>query len=178
MDQQQIASQSETSACCPKFDPEPWENKRIEWHGQLFVRERIRSFLHVPLNIRKRISRATRLIERVDASVPNMPMLGRELSAWHSDLYIPVNKVVPGVATVALSGTFRTCVFEGPFRNSARWVNAMHQYVESRGEHVHELYWGYATCPKCARQHGKNYVVLFARIDEPSGAELTPGAVM
>jgi hypothetical protein len=41
---------SETKACCPPFQPEAWDEKEISWQGKLFVKDRVRSFLHVPLN--------------------------------------------------------------------------------------------------------------------------------
>ena len=36
--------------CCSKFNPEPWDGKEILWKDKLFVKDRVRSFLHVPLN--------------------------------------------------------------------------------------------------------------------------------
>jgi len=29
-----------------------------------------------------------------------------------------------------------------------------------------KLYFGYTTCPSCAKAYGKNYVVLFAKVDD------------
>jgi hypothetical protein len=63
-----------------------------------------------------------------------------------------------------VSGTFLTKVFEGPFRSAPRWVEQLRDYVATRGMKLEKLYFGYTTCPKCAKAYGKNYVVLFAKV--------------
>jgi hypothetical protein len=71
-----------------------------------------------------------------------------------------------------LSGRFLTRVFEGPFRNAVRWASEMKQYVAAKGLRLDRLYFGYTTCPKCAKAYGKNYVVLFAAVND--APRLTP----
>ena len=80
--------------------------------------------------------------------------------AWGSDLYIEVNKPVPGATLAKLSGTFLTKIFEGPFRDAGRSVEAMQRAVAAKGRTLEQLYLGYTTCPKCAKAYGKNYVVV------------------
>jgi len=36
--------------CCPRLDPAPGDEKEATWRDRLFLRDRVRSFLHVPLN--------------------------------------------------------------------------------------------------------------------------------
>lgn len=45
-------AQNETSetGCCPRFDPEAWEEKEITWAEKLFVKDKVRSLFHIPLN--------------------------------------------------------------------------------------------------------------------------------
>ena len=90
-------------------------------------------------------------------------MLGEELSAWRSDLYIETTKDVPDAEMVHLSGTYLTKVFEGPFRDAPKWEHEMQRFVAGRGKHADKIYLGYTTCPACAKAYGENYVVLFAR---------------
>jgi hypothetical protein len=66
----------------------------------------------------------------------------------------------------ALSGTFLTKVFEGPFVEAPSWAAQMQAYVAGRGQTIQKLYFGYTTCPKCAKAYGKNYVVLFAKVQD------------
>ena len=36
--------------CCPQFDPTPWNETKFTWEGKRFVRDRVSSFLNIPLN--------------------------------------------------------------------------------------------------------------------------------
>ena len=58
-----------------------------------------------------------------------------------------------------------TRVFEGPYRKVGEWSREMEEYVRGHGERVENLYYFYATCPRCAKHYGKNQVVLFARVE-------------
>ena len=66
----------------------------------------------------------------------------------------------------ALSGTFLVKVFEGPYRNVPQWMAEMKSFVQSKGKAVRKLLIYYTTCPKCAKKHGKNYVLFLAGIDQ------------
>ena len=39
------------------------------------------------------------------------------------------------------------------------------QQPEARGKKLETLYFGYTTCPACAKAYGENYVVLFAKVE-------------
>ena len=49
--------------CCPPFDPEPWDEQQITWEEKKFVKDRVRSFLHIPLNFGGVMKRNAALIE-------------------------------------------------------------------------------------------------------------------
>lgn len=151
--------------CCEPFNPEPWQEKEITWHDKLFVKDQVASFLHIPLNMGKKIVKNMALIKKAGAKAPYQLMLFDEKSLWHVDIYIDVAKEVAGAEMSKLSGTFLTKVFEGPYRNAGKWAKEMEQYVKSQGREMKKLYFSYTTCPKCAKAYGKNYVVLFARVD-------------
>jgi hypothetical protein len=63
-----------------------------------------------------------------------------------------------------ISGSFLTKVYEGPFRNAPEWAADMERHVKTKGRSLEKLYFGYMTCPRCAKAYGKNYVVLFAQV--------------
>lgn len=52
------------TGCCDPFDSEPWENKEITWRNKLFVKDHVRSFLHIPLNFGKKVVKNMELIEK------------------------------------------------------------------------------------------------------------------
>lgn len=153
-----------STGCCDPFDPTPWQKKEIIWKEKIFVKDHVISFLHIPLNMGAIITKNMVLIEKAGAKSPYQLMLTDEKSAWGSDIYIDVSKNVPGATMAAVSGTFLTKVFEGPFQNIGKWAQSMKKYVKGKNREILKLYFSYTTCPKCAKIYGKNYVVLFAQI--------------
>lgn len=153
-----------STGCCEPFNPTPWQNKEIIWKEKLFVKDHVTSFLHIPLNMGKKIVRNIKLIEKAHAKAPYQLMLTDEKSLWGSDIYIDVSKKVPGAHMATLSGTFLTKVFEGPYRNVGTWALEMKEYVEHKNKKIKKLYFSYTTCPNCAKAYGKNYVILFAQV--------------
>ncbi|MFH0947923.1 MAG: hydrolase [Elusimicrobiota bacterium] len=89
---------------------------------------------------------------------------GDEKSLWGSDLYIAVDKEIPGAKNEKISGNFLTKVLEGPYQNAGKWAKEMCDYVESKGKETKKMYFWYTTCPKCAKIYGKNYTVIFVMI--------------
>ena len=152
------------TGCCPRFDPEPWDEKQITFDNKLFVKDHVRSFLHIPLNFGKVMARNMRRIQQAHALAEEPLMLSDENSLWGADIYIAVAREVPGAQMVRLSGTFLSKVFEGPYKNARRWVRQMRTYVNSKAKDAKKIYFFYTTCPSCAKYYGKNYVVLLAKI--------------
>jgi hypothetical protein len=150
--------------CCPRFDPEPWDGKEFRWQDRRFVKDRVRSFLHVPLNFGAVMRRNVAAIEAAGAAPETMLVLADENSLWGADVYIEVTKDVPGATMAGISGTFLSKVFEGPYRNMGKWIKQMKAFVQGRGKSLGRLYFYYTTCPKCAKKYGKNYVAILAQV--------------
>jgi len=150
--------------CCPRFDPAPWDGKELRWQDRRFVKDRVRSFLHVPLNFGAVMKRNVGQIEEAGASSDTMVVLSDENSLWGADVYIEVAKDVPGAIMASISGTFLCKVFEGPYRNMRKWIEEMKAFVQSKGKSFQKLYFFYTTCPKCAKKYGKNYVAILAQL--------------
>jgi len=130
----------------------------------LFVKDRVTSFFHIPLNMGKKIVKNMEMIKAAQADASHQLMLFDENSLWGSDIYIDVARDVPGAQMSTISGTFLTKVFEGPYKDAGKWAKEMMEYVAGKGKTCKKLYFFYTTCSKCAKAYGKNYVVLFAQI--------------
>lgn len=156
-----IGQQTETG-CCPRFDPTPWDAKEGMWQDKLFIKDRVTSFLHLPLNFGGVVNRNMKKIEQSGASNPDYLMLSDENSLWGCDLYIAVDKDVADTKMEKISGSFIAKAFEGPYKNVCKWQKEMESYVKSKGKTVKKMFFWYTNCPKCAKYYGKNYVVLFA----------------
>jgi len=165
--QQELIGQGPVAAtgCCPPFDPASWEDQELTWAGKPFLKDHVTCLFHVPINMGRKVMRDMALIEAANAAPTRPLMLSDEKSPWGADLYLEVKALVPGATMAVLSGTFLTKVFEGPFRDAGRWAEEMRRHVAVKGRTLERLYFGYTTCPKCAKAYGKNYVVLFAKVN-------------
>ncbi len=150
--------------CCPIFDPKKWDKKKVTWKGKLFIKDKVFSFFHIPLNFESVIKRNIKKLKDANAALKNTMILSDEKSLFHSNIYISTKKAIPKVHDVKVTGTFLTKVFEGPYKNMKKWVKEMEEYVKLEKQELKHMYFYYTTCPKCAKKYGKNYVVLFAEI--------------
>ena len=155
---------TETQHCCPPGYPDQWHEKQVDWQDKPFVKGRVRSFLHIPLNFGSVMVRNMKRIEAAGAKPDEMIVLSDENSLWGADVYIGVSKDVPNANNVTISGTFLSKVFEGPYQNVRKWIEETKSFVASRGKDLKKLYCYYTTCPKCAKKYGKNYVVILAQV--------------
>jgi len=154
----------ENSECCPKFEPAPWEERTLNFTDKLFVTDKVTCLFHIPLNMGQVMTRMMKNIETAKATPSEFFMLASDSSPWASEQFIPVEKEVPGMKHVKLSGTFVTKVFEGPYKEAKFWYPEMFRYAETLGKKASKVYFYYTTCPKCAKKYGKNYVVGVAQV--------------
>ncbi|MFA6049105.1 MAG: hydrolase [Candidatus Micrarchaeia archaeon] len=152
------------TGCCKRFDPKPWDGKTIVLKDRLFVKVRVLSFLHIPLNYGQVMASSMEKIWAAKAAADSPLMLSDENSLWGADVYIAVSKKVAGLENVRLSGTFLSKVFEGDYKNMGTWIKQMNDYVASKGKTTEKLYFFYTMCPACAKAYGQNYTVLLAKI--------------
>lgn len=153
-----------STGCCARFDPTPWDGKTEQWNGKLFMKGRVRAFLHMPMNFGSVCTRMMKAAQSVGAVDEAAPWLSDENSLWGSDLYIGVTKDVPGQDMVRLSGTYMFKVYEGPYRNMPKWLASFREFLKGQNKNAKRILAWYTTCPKCAKAYGKNYVVLVAQI--------------
>lgn len=150
--------------CCPRFDPAPWEDAELAWDNRLFVKDRVVSFLHIPLNYGAVMKRNADKINALGAFPDPAVILTDENSLWGADIYVGVTREIPGANMTRISGTFISRVFEGPYRDVKKWIAEMERHVRDKGKTLRKLYFFYTTCPSCAKKYGKNYVVLLAQV--------------
>ncbi len=152
------------TGCCPKFNPEPWQDKEVVWDNKLFLKDRVRSFMHIPLNFGKVMVRSMKKIESAGSRSPQQLVLSDEESPWGANVWVSVSKEVPGAEMDKMSGTFLSRVFEGSYKDMGKWTREMKSHVKSKGKEIQKMYFFYTTCPKCAKVYGKNYTVILAKV--------------
>ena len=150
--------------CCPKFIPEDWDSITFNWSEKKFVKTRVFTFMYIPIGFVKVITKAYIKITEAGAETDNWMCLSDHTSLWNMDLYIAVNKEVPGAENLNLSGSFYCKVYEGSYNDTGKWHKDFKEVLKSKGKKAVKTYEWYTTCPKCAKKYGKNYVALFAKI--------------
>lgn len=152
----------EEAVCCPRFVPEPWDKKHFAWDKKLFVTAKVRTFAFMPLNFGSVMKRVMAQIEAAGAKVEDNLVLSNHVSKWTMELLIAVDKEVPSLEPVHLSGNYLSNVYEGPFSDTGKWMKDFDSFAKQEEFSYSKMYMWYTTCPKCAKKYGENYVVVIA----------------
>jgi hypothetical protein len=155
--------------CCPKFNPEKWDKKTLNWDNKKFIKDSLPTFFHMPFppTIGKKITRMWTAVESIGAAAPNKEdtlILFRDPSAFRSEIYISVEKEVPSENNTVISGNFVSRVFDGGYNAIPKFVKQMDEYLATQGKKAKDYYIHYAYCPECAKKFGNNYMILFAQV--------------
>ncbi len=150
--------------CCPKFDPAPWDGKLFEWNQKKFVKDHVTTFFFIPLNFGVVMRRLDEILRQSSASSPDCVCLSEHTSKWNMDVYLAVDKEIPGAENLTLNGKFLSKVYEGQFQETERWCKDFEQFAAEKNVKIAKWYMWYTTCPKCAKKYGKNYVVIIAAV--------------
>jgi hypothetical protein len=153
------------TVCCPEFDPAPWQDKLFTWENRKFIRDKVSTLFYMPVNFGKIMKRIDGKIRNAGAVMPDYMGLSDHTSQWNMDIYVAVDKEIPGADNVTLSGKFFSRVYEGPFGKTGKWMKDFKAVLTTNGLTCKKVYMWYTTCPKCAKKYGKNYVVILARVD-------------
>lgn len=151
--------------CCPKFDPAPWDGKVLEWENKKFIKGKVFTLFFMPVNFGSVIVKLIAKVKDAGAGTPENLCLSDHTSKWNMDLYLAVDKEIPGAENVALSGRFFSKVYEGDFKETGKWCRDFENIAKERGMKIEKWYMWYTTCPKCAKKYGKNYTVIIGKIN-------------
>ena len=55
------------TGCCPPFDPSTWDEREVVWRNHPFVKQHIHSLFHVPLDMARKVTRASEQIAAAGA---------------------------------------------------------------------------------------------------------------
>ncbi len=86
-----MTEQTKETGCCPKFNPEPWEGKVLEWKDKKFIKDHVRTFMYMPVNFGSAMTRVMKKVETAGAKTPDMMVLSDHTSKWNMDLYLAVD---------------------------------------------------------------------------------------
>ena len=162
-----MTSHSETDEiCCSKFDPKPWDDQLFEWKDKKFIKDNVFTIFYMPVNFGKVMTRLNKLVNNAGATMPDSLGLSDHTSKWNMDIYLAVDKEIPGAKNTTLSGKYFSKVYEGPFSDTGKWCKDFESILKSKGLSQKKMFMWYTTCPKCAKKYGKNYVAIMAQVDQ------------
>ncbi|VBB47976.1 conserved hypothetical protein [uncultured Paludibacter sp.] len=150
--------------CCPPFDPQPWEDKILVWENKKFIKSKVFTFFYIPVNFGGVMTKLMKVVEKNQVQTPDYLCLSDHTSKWNMDVYLAVDKEVPNVENIELSGKFYSRLYEGDFKKTSEWTEDFKKYAAEKNLEIEKWYMWYTTCPKCAKKYGKNYVVIIAKI--------------
>jgi len=160
-----MAEENKEAECCPKFNPEPWDEKVLDWQDKKFIRDSVKTFMFMPINFGGVITKMMKKVEEAGAKTLDNLCLSDHASKWKMDIYLAVDRDVQGAENVTLSGKFLSKVYEGDFKDTGKWVEDFKKYAQGKKYKIKKHYMWYTTCPKCAKKYGHNYVVTVAEIE-------------
>jgi len=155
---------NQQAECCPKFDPTPWDGRIFEWENKKFIKDKVCTFFYIPLNFGAVMARSVKKIEEAGTKMAEGMVLAEHTSKWNMDVFLAVDKEIPGAENAVLSGKFLSKVYEGDFKDTGKWSKDFEKYAKDNGHVLEKTYMWYTTCPKCAKKWGKNYVVIIGKI--------------
>jgi hypothetical protein len=153
----------EKETCCPKFDPTPWDEKILDWKDKKFIKDKVFTLFYMPMNFGSVIKKMMVKIGNAGAKTPDWMGLSDHTSKWNMDLYVAVDKEIPGAKNTTFSGKFFSKVYEGQYKDTGKWCKDFDALVKNKNLNINKWYMWYTTCPKCAKKYGKNYVVIMGK---------------
>jgi hypothetical protein len=156
--------------CCPKFEPERWDERTFNWEKKHFIKESIPTFFHMPFPkmIGKKVTIMMDLAKSADSLSEDeldTLLLFNDPTAFRSDIYMSVNHKVSHANNVTLSGKFMSKTFDGPYKKVPKFLKEMDDYLSKQNKKAMDYYVHYAYCPKCAKKFEHNYMAIFAELE-------------
>jgi len=160
---------AEEKICCPKFNPEKWDQKTFDWYNKPFIKETMPTLFHIPLPLvlNKKITKLCKMVEvanQAEVNAEDTLLLFRDPTAFKSEIYLSVAGAVSGADNENISGKFIAKVFSGPYNAVPKFIKELDEYLAKEGKKAKDYYIHYAYCPKCAKKYGDNYMIIFGRV--------------
>ena len=123
---------NEEIICCPEFEPAPWDDKILKWDNKRFIKSKVFSLFYMPINFGSMMKRLAEKVRKAGAVIQDGLGLSDHASKWNMDLYLAVDKEVPGVENVILNGKFLSKVYDGNFKDTGKWCKDFESYAKKK----------------------------------------------
>jgi hypothetical protein len=150
--------------CCPRLKPEDYDRKVFEWVDKPFYKTTYFSFVRVPLTYKSTVNNAMTILKSKNLAADPMLVLSGEETLFYSTLLLEMKKDDRSLPVRRVTGRFVSMLFHGSLTETNKWIKTIVDYCNAEGRPAKELYFFYATCPKCAEHYGTSQVVIFAKV--------------
>lgn len=161
-----MSESTKDEICCPVFVPAPWDRQTFTWTNKRFLKTSVCAVWYMPLGFGRAMTSLFTATKAAGVATPENLCLVDHRSPWSMDIYLAVEGEVPGFESVSMSGSYLSKVYEGQYKEMGKWMADFAGYAKERGAHLARTFAWYTTCPKCAKKHGHNYVVLIGEVKQ------------
>lgn len=136
-----------TELCCPKFNPKKWDDKILKWKNKKFIKDKVFTVFFMPVNFGMIMRKLDEKVRNSGAKIKDILCLSDHTSLWNMDVYLAVDKKIPDAENVALSGTFLSKVYEGPYKDTQKWCDDFKKHAKKKGFNIKKWLMWYTTWP-------------------------------
>lgn len=157
-------SEIKETGCCPIFDVQKWDNQVVEWSDKKFIKRDMFTLFYMTLNFGGVITKMFNSITLAEGKCVDNLTLSYHKSPWKMELYLAVDKDIPGEENLTLSGKYFIRTYDGPYMKSGEFAKEYTNEAKMKGYNIEKMYFWYAYCPKCAKAYKHNYISIFGKI--------------
>lgn len=129
--------------CCPPFNHQEWQDKSFVWKNKIFIKAKVFTLFYMPINFGSVIKQLDKKIKQANGEVNDWLCLSDHTSMWNMDIYLAVDKNIPGVENTTISGNYYSRVYEGDFKNTKQWCEDFSLKVKEKGKKLKKMYMWY-----------------------------------
>jgi len=153
--------------CCPRFtdkDVKAWNERTFIWKDKKFVKGKVFSLFYMPINFGAVMKKLDNAVTNAKGKIINNLCLSAHTSKWNMDVFLAVDREIPGEENVTMSGKVLSKVYEGDYKDTEKWCDDFVDYAKRKKVVIKNWFMWYTSCPKCAKLYGKNYTVIIAKV--------------
>lgn len=151
--------------CCPKINPNDWNDKIFQWQNKPFIKAKVRTFFYIPIGFGNTIRKLDKKLQANSLNFSEGVCLSDHTSKWNMDIYVTIDKEFKDDSISYFNGNFYCKMYEGDFKDTGKWCSDYDKTLKEKGLKNKKIFMWYTTCPKCAKKYGKNYVGIFSEIE-------------
>ena len=146
-----------------KFNAALWDENIFEWKRKNLSKTRYLQFF-TPEIFGSVLKKPDKQIRNKNAVIPDNTGISDHTLKLNMDIYIAVDKEIPGGQNTTMSGTFVSKFTKDHPVIPKSGTKISLRVAKLRDIKTDKIFMWFTTCPKCAKKYGKNYVVFWLKL--------------